>query len=336
MLNCNQCGHPNADSSRFCEVCGAPLVKVQVESSVNNAEVCVNCGNPVGKGDVFCEHCGWKYGDVIPEQVTESDIRKWNNIPEEPVHQKKKVNIVIPIVIGISVLLIVGILVLFFMVIRPMILDKTDEVFQQNVVDEEGLENILGRQDGLEGQDVAGTVATVVPTATPTPTEPPFDPNSVTHAFIDTTMVNRYDYAKVGIAFATQTSEYIQSGSTNGADMAVDGDEVTSWQEGVVGDGIGEGVTYQFDRQYDIKYFSFKLGNWRNDKYFIGNNRPKSLTVTLDGRAFVFDFPADKQEYFIELSDDFPASSVSITINSVYDGASWEDTCIAEIGIFGR
>lgn len=62
----------------------------------------------------------------------------------------------------------------------------------------------------------------------------------------------------------------------------MDGDEVTSWQEGVEGPGIGETIYYKLDQEQPITYLTFKLGNWRNDKYFYGNNRPRTLTITLD------------------------------------------------------
>ena len=51
--------------------------------------------------------------------------------------------------------------------------------------------------------------------------------------------------------------------------------ESTSWQEGVDGPGIGEKVYAQFDNSYYIEYLTFRLGNWKTNDYYTGNNRPK-------------------------------------------------------------
>lgn len=346
MIKCNKCGYLNTDDSKFCEACGILLAADQVRPTENRSgRTCKKCGELLEDDAAFCTNCGWKYeentvrmNNTVNNGLTGTQTPTNTQInrpadkkpldPKKSKSEKQKTNIVIPLIIGVTVLLIIAILVVFFLVIKPKVMDNTGNEDQQEWQSdlEDEYTDIAEDADTTEDAEVVEE-------------EVPFDPALVTHAFIDTSMVNRQDYTRLtmnNIVLASCTSQYVQSGSTNGADMAVDGDEVTSWQEGVSGDGIGQGVSYQFDREYNVRYFTFKLGNWRSDKYYTGNNRPQSLTVTLDGRSFVFDFPASKQEFCIELSEDFPTTSVSVTINSVYAGTSWADTCIAEIGIYGR
>ena len=91
--------------------------------------------------------------------------------------------------------------------------------------------------------------------------------------------------------------------------MLFDDRDDTTWQEGVDGYGIGERVDFNFgdNNYYKVKYMGFKMGNWKNDKYYVGNAKPRTLT-----------------------------NCMSITIDDVYAGTSWEDTCITEILLYAE
>lgn len=85
-----------------------------------------------------------------------------------------------------------------------------------------------------------------------------------------------------------------------------------------------------------VKYLTFCLGNWRSADYAEGNNRPKKIKVTVGELEFEVEFPKEQQEYWLELSSPVPANEVSFEIESVYKGTKWDDTCIAELGIYGK
>lgn len=332
MLKCNKCGFLNEDSSRFCEKCGMPLSYASQGYQNHVVAKCENCGAPVEENTIFCGNCGWKYGDTIPEVITEDDIRKWNNLPMEPEPEDKKMKLFIPIVIGVTSLAIVAIIALFFLVIKPKLEEHTKEepVSTEQEVDE---------TDNKESNTSESDEPIIDPVKEDN--QEVFDPSTVTFNFIDASQVDRGNYSRLtmdNIHQTTRTSEYVQDGSTNGPDMLLDGDQTTSWQEGVPGDGIGESVTFYMNKEYDVKYLSFKLGNWRDDRLYAGNNTPTSLILTLDGHVYYVDFPFnyDRQEFFLEVSQEFPVSTFSITINAVHRGTSWRDTCIAEVGIYGR
>lgn len=144
------------------------------------------------------------------------------------------------------------------------------------------------------------------------------------------------EYYKLSVTDASASSVISQEGTDNSAIKAFDGSAKTSWQEGVLGDGIGESLHFQLARSYKVKYMSFQLGNWNSDEYYIGNNRPKELEITVGDVTRPVTFPDGKTEYWIELSGECTASEIDLVIQSVYSGSKWDDTCIAEIGIYGR
>lgn len=182
-------------------------------------------------------------------------------------------------------------------------------------------------------------------TATPTPTRKPIadtttkssvSASDITASLVSKSAVNLNGYAKVTVSSSGETSSIVQEGHNNKAEVAVDGQEVTSWQEGVAGDGIGEGIWFNLDRSYEIKYLSFKLGNWRDQKNYTENNRPSKLKISVGDFVTYIDFPNTKDEFYVALSDDYSASVVDIRVEGVYKGTAWDDTCIAEIGIYGK
>lgn len=143
------------------------------------------------------------------------------------------------------------------------------------------------------------------------------------------------EYYKLRVADASASSVIVQEGTDNSAIKAADGSERTSWQEGVDGDGIGESLTLILAKSYKVKYLSLQLGNWNSDEYYEGNNRPKELEITVGAVTQTVTFPDGKTEYWLELSGEATASEIEMVIQSVYSGSQWEDTCIAEIGVYG-
>lgn len=144
------------------------------------------------------------------------------------------------------------------------------------------------------------------------------------------------EYYKLSVAEASASSVIRQEGTDNSASKAVDGSERTSWQEGADGDGIGESLSFTLSKPCKVKYMSFQVGNWNSQEYYDKNNRPKELEITVGDVTQSVTFPDGKVEYWIELSEECPASEVGLVIQSVYKGSQWDDTCIAEVGIYGR
>ena len=80
----------------------------------------------------------------------------------------------------------------------------------------------------------------------------------------------RFEVAKM----LTDKRTYLDISEKTGASTAT-----ISWQEGVSGYGINESVSFSFDDLHKVKYIAFKLGNWKNDKYYYGNAKPKTINL---------------------------------------------------------
>ena len=123
----------------------------------------------------------------------------------------------------------------------------------------------------------------------------------------------------------------------NTAEKAIDGQEVTSWQEDVAGYGQGENLTLKFEKTYTVKYLALKLGSWEDDAAYEQNNRPKELDIQTDHFIRKVTFSDEKKEYWVTFSDTCKTSELKLIIEQVYRGlkTNWNDTCIAEVQVYG-
>ena len=164
-------------------------------------------------------------------------------------------------------------------------------------------------------------------------------PAEVTASLVDDSRKSQIPllgYAPVTVANATATSTIVQEGIDNSPYVLYDGQYWSSWQDGVEGDGLGENITFTFDRDYQVKFIVLRLGNWYStDDYYIRNNRPEKMTFEIGGKSFEVTFPDEKREFCLEFSEDLTAASLRMTINSVYKGTEYEDTCINEVDVYG-
>lgn len=167
------------------------------------------------------------------------------------------------------------------------------------------------------------------PTATPTPTP------ELTAALIDASEVNPEGFNEVIFDSAVASSVIQQEKVSNDPIYAFDDDIQTSWQEGVDGSGIGESIVGYFSGSWKVKYLMFRLGNWKSDKYFYGNNRPARLRIQLGNFSTEIDFPDSYQEFWVELNYPCEAEYLSLTIEGVHAGTSWDDTPITDVRAFG-
>ena len=167
------------------------------------------------------------------------------------------------------------------------------------------------------------------PTATPTPTP------ELTAALIDASEVNLEGFNEVIFDSAVASSVIQQEKVSNDPIYAFDDDIQTSWQEGVDGSGIGESIVGYFSGSWKVKYLMFRLGNWKSDKYFYGNNRPARLRIQLGNFSTEIDFPDSYQEFWVELNYPCEAEYLSLTIEGVHAGTSWDDTPITDVRAFG-
>lgn len=300
---------------------------------------CPKCGNQVKDNAKFCPKCGTMIKER-PQQKGEEE-----SLPPKQTENEKK---------GKGPIILLFIIVLIFLIAAVIMFvgylgkrgekdiklstslesvddraDETDIIFEADTL---GVEN-RGEEETAEPDSTA--VAAAVPSAggmSETPMQ-------ITWDVIYSSNMNFNGLQKVPVMKenVTQSSSVVQENSKidNTGWSAFDGQSITSWQEGVDGDGIGEYISAQFDRVYQVKAITFLLGNHRSEDWYVKNNRPKSLELNLGGNSYSVDFPDEMKEFAVVFSSPVLSSDVTITIKSVYNGTEYTDTVISEIGIYG-
>lgn len=151
-------------------------------------------------------------------------------------------------------------------------------------------------------------------------------------------------YGKLYVDSTWESSIVDQKGThNNSASALVDNNLETSWQEGVSGDGLGESVMLDFGHDVEVAGLELYLGNHRTDEWFYKNNVPQQVTVMCYGAADgeVAEFKVEKESHqrgatYVILNRPVQARYVEIFIDSVYKGSKYDDTCIAEVYVYGN
>lgn len=141
---------------------------------------------------------------------------------------------------------------------------------------------------------------------------------------------------EVSVISANATSTISQTKTNNNAMLLFDKKDDTSWQEGVAGYGINESVSFSFDGIHKVKYIAFKLGNWKNDKYYYGNAKPKTVNLVFGDYSGQVTFTGERKVEWVEVSPSVNADSMRLELKDVYPGTSWEDTCISEVTVYAE
>ncbi len=137
-----------------------------------------------------------------------------------------------------------------------------------------------------------------------------------------------------GVSASTYLSEP-QYNLVHDASKLCDGDISTAWVEGVSGQGIGEFITITLDGTYLVSGLRIYNGHQYSSDIYYKNSRPSSITITCsNGTSFDVDLSDTLGQQEVTFSSPQEINSATITINGVYPGSKYEDTCISEMGLY--
>jgi hypothetical protein len=121
--------------------------------------------------------------------------------------------------------------------------------------------------------------------------------------------------------------------------MAMDGSLGTAWVEGVAGPGVGEWIQLSFPGTVEVHYINLDVGYDRDDDIFYANNRVKRVSFSFStGEQIEMDLADARGMQMIVLArapGPIETTFVRIVIKEVYPGSRHDDTCLAEIEIWG-
>jgi hypothetical protein len=142
----------------------------------------------------------------------------------------------------------------------------------------------------------------------------------------------------IGRNYTAKASSSLKSDGelTYGPENLYDDDSSDTWAEGAEGDGIGESVTLTMKNPQKAKRLVIHNGYQKSQPVFEANNRVKSLAVSLNGGApFTVELKGGYRETnsIVVPSDTGPLKTVKLTIQSVYPGTGFRDTCISGVDV---
>lgn len=352
-MKCLNCGYDNDESSLFCEACGSKLIPpVSYDPGYGKQ----NFQNTQNMPE---EPYQWEQSE---DEIWEEEQRRRMAQREARRREKQKAENRRVVIIGIIIAAIIAAagVAAFFGIRYFMNKDAGETATPAQQISQDLKEQIEQTgNNGGNGQNTPSFTPTPLPTQAvtaqptqapatpeptptaeptptvePTPTAAPEEPLTITVQ--PASAVSRNGYSKVSISSADASSTIVQEGYNNSVQMVYDGDETTSWQDGIDGEGVGEFLHFKLNRSYDIRYITFKMGNWRDQEKYDFNSRPKDITIWIDSQSFQVQIPNGKTEYCVVFSKDVSGSEVYVRIDSVYAGTEWDDTCISEMGIYGK
>ena len=145
------------------------------------------------------------------------------------------------------------------------------------------------------------------------------------------------DLTQIQILTAEATSALSGNKASYGPDKAYDGDLQTSWQEGANGYGLGESITFTFDRSQPISCIVIYGGSFRTRESFYENGRLKRFTITFsDGTSYSYDVEDTFEPGLVYFEVPVNTKSVTLRIDEVYAGTKYEDTVISEISFLKK
>jgi hypothetical protein len=126
----------------------------------------------------------------------------------------------------------------------------------------------------------------------------------------------------------------------------IDGSLSTPWSEGVDGPGVGEWIMLEFPGAIEIHSIGIAVGydrdegdSFRSPEVFAANNRLQRATLIFsNGEQEKLTFSDTRGVQMIPLArapNPHVTTFIKLVIDKVYPGARYDDTCIAEIEVWG-
>ncbi len=315
-LKCNSCGSLLPPNVRFCTGCGSRDLSVVNRPSPNPDQIiCGRCGKPSPKGCRFCVSCG--------SPLSAAGVQK---------EKKKKSNagaLIASVVVALVILLVaVGAVALI------MYGDRLGMIFGGNGEgggDRQTSYTQDNTDDGDEG-DASFEVSSEEPVV-------------IRHDLpADASDSSYREFALNGQTFGkVRASSYADWRGTRGLPYEVfDGNINSSWQDGKSAKndyGIGEWLlVYNSDASARNVSSVTVYNGYQNTSYntssrdfYMLNSRVKEFTLEFDDGSTESFTLADTKSPQTFTFDSRETCYIRFTINGVYQGNSYSDTCLSEI-----
>lgn len=307
---CKNCNRENNDNANFCAFCGKELDKKDRSKIDLKKDEDVVYFDPYDDEEVDFEDYDYEEDE---EKVQNFEFKQDDEKDNNNVDYSNKKGIIF-----ISAILLI--LLVVFIIPKLGILKGDSEVSSTSSVSEEKAETKAVEEDTkgkLEDKDSKN--------------EDLSKDNSI--------VSNKKSKETQKIYITNSECSSILHDSTNkdyGSTRVLDGDFSTVWSEGVSGYGEGEWIRLDFDSIYTVEKIKIVNGLVNKKNGYYNNNRPKSISLRFsDGSRQTIYLEDDNTGYQVVNIDPVDSNYIEFTINSVYYGTKYDDTCIADIEVLG-
>ncbi|MCI6737252.1 MAG: discoidin domain-containing protein [Intestinibacter sp.] len=307
---CKNCNRENNDNANFCAFCGKELDKKDRSKIDLKKDEDVVYFDPYDDEEVDFEDYDYEEDE---EEVQNFEFKQDDEKDNNNVDYSNKKGIIF-----ISAILLI--LLVVFIIPKLGILKGDSEVSSTSSVSEEKAETKAVEEDTkgkLEDKDSKN--------------EDLSKDNSI--------VSNKKSKETQKIYITNSECSSILHDSTNkdyGSTRVLDGDFSTVWSEGVSGYGEGEWIRLDFDSIYTVEKIKIVNGLVNKKNGYYNNNRPKSISLRFsDGSRQTIYLEDDNTGYQVVNIDPVDSNYIEFTINSVYYGTKYDDTCIADIEVLG-
>ena len=275
-------------------------------------KVCRNCGYQNPDGNQFCQGCGRK-------------LEEWGSapVPPENAPRKKHTGVWIAVIVAAAAILAVILFLLFGTgLLSGRREDRAEEALQRTAeekLDEERLpSDEAGEEEDLSGESEDGGS--------------------------EDASVASIDYASpIPVPCSVTASSTLASSFYVG--NLQDKDLTTSWAEGVIGNGVGESLTYRPQEAEDTLIYGIAVapGVQTNLEEYKAYSYPTVLRISGEGidetvnlNFYLADFEqVDNSLRFFNFSKPVYADELTISIEEIQVGEWYPDeTCIAELWLY--
>ncbi len=347
---CPICKSVIKDESKFCGKCGSMIPR------------CPTCGRVITKKSKFCA----SDGTPLPEEVialfetaSEAAPKTAPQVVKETVQKaapngavqagkvRKKKKSLFPVLIVLAIIVLLGISITagyhYFFGEYPW--ETIMPLGNQEEETEEEPETQRERRTRKDKEQEEASKAsekeeTMPETAAIAQTES--ESSSTESSPEETSTDNEEDTSEAAPAISmsnitavTATSSLSEQNMTHLPSRVIDGDLSTAWVEGASGQGIGESIHFTFDDDYLVTGLIIHAGYQKSDSHYRKNSRPKEILVEFyNGGKERFILQDTNSEQNLKFHDSRVVDGMAIYIESVYEGDTYEDTCISEVSIY--
>ena len=274
---------------------------------------CIHCGSELEDEDKFCVHCGLSQSSAPEPGCQQEAVGQTSVSPASAAASKKPVNrAVIVLSVALAAALVVIVCLVLFM--RP----SSDE-------GEASSANVASSHDSKSSDSSVASKKE----GSSTQTEVSVRALSGFSGEMSTCPLNSYSASSV-----LPASEY----GTYVASNLSDGDWNTAWVEGSSGSGAGQSVTISraSGGKATVSCLELVAGYGKSTDIYYKNARPKQVSLITDSGEVVAQVTL-ADSYRVVQSISFPAvsaSSITLRIDSVYEGNKYDDCAISEMRCF--